>query len=177
MDSFAPNPARHSDITVNKNGELAFGGQTYRAAIGKTGMQHNKNEGDGASPIGMWHLRYVMYRADRVAPPRTNLPVYTIAKDDGWCDDVHNVAYNRPVHLPFAGSHEKLWRDDGIYDLIVTLNHNDDPAIPCYGSAIFMHIARPAYDGTEGCIALAKNDLETILANCDVYSRLCIGMT
>ncbi|WP_085578587.1 L,D-transpeptidase family protein [Thalassospira mesophila] len=178
MDSVAPNPAKNgkdTDIVVNADGDLSFAGQTYRAAIGKTGMRADKTEGDGASPTGIWNLRYVMYRADRLPPVKTALPVYQLVRNDGWCDDPHSDAYNRPVRLPFAKSHEKLWREDHIYDVIVALDHNDSPAIAGRGSAIFMHIARPAYDGTEGCIALAKNDLIAILANCTVSTRLCIG--
>jgi L,D-peptidoglycan transpeptidase YkuD (ErfK/YbiS/YcfS/YnhG family) len=174
MDSFTPDLTENANIVVNAEGILSFGGRTYRAAIGKAGMRCDKCEGDGASPVGIWQLRYVMYRADRVAPPRTGLPVYPLTPDDGWCDDPHNRAYNRPVRLPFADRYENLWREDHVYDLIVTLGHNDDPALPGNGSAIFMHIARPDYDGTEGCVALAQDDLEAILADSGVYTHLCI---
>ena len=163
-----------SRITVDETGKLTFLGKEYRAAIGKAGMTAHKNEGDGASPIGDWKLRYVMYRADRVPAPKTSLPVHVLRPEDGWCDAPANNHYNRPVRLPFGASHEKLWREDPVYDVIVTLDHNDSPAVAGQGSAVFIHIARPEYEGTEGCIALARKDLFEILAGCDNATQLCI---
>lgn len=161
-------------ITVDESGVLTFMGKKYRAAIGKTGMTADKREGDGASPIGEWKLRYVMYRADRVPAPKTGLPTHVLGPQNGWCDASSSSRYNRPVRLPFNASHEKLWRDDPVYDVIVTLDHNDSPAVAGRGSAVFIHIARPEYEGTEGCIALARADLYEILAGCDTATRLCI---
>ncbi|MDP2699213.1 L,D-transpeptidase [Thalassospira sp.] len=161
--SHIPHP---SDLVVTSDGILVCKGRSFRCALGKTGITDTKREGDGATPVGRWKLRYVLYRADRRAAPVTALPVQAITPDDGWCDDPAHASYNRPVRLPCAASHEKLWREDGLYDLVVTLTHNDAPAIPGNGSAIFMHIARPGYSGTEGCIALAADDLETVLGDC-----------
>ena len=123
-----------------------------------------KREGDGATPIGAWPMRRLLYRADRVGVPPTRLPAHPIAPEDGWCDDPADPAYNRPVRLPYAGRHERLWREDGIYDLIVVLGHNDDPVLPGAGSAIFLHLAKPDYGPTEGCVALAPEDLRRVLA-------------
>ncbi|AUG54633.1 L,D-transpeptidase family protein [Thalassospira marina] len=180
-DRKSPNPENPDNttaaITVDETGTLHFQDKNYRAAIGKTGMSLDKREGDGASPIGNWTLRYVMYRADRVPAPKTGLPVHILAPDDGWCDAPSSSHYNRPVRLPLDASHEKLWREDAVYDVIVALDHNDSPAVPGNGSAIFMHIARPAYNGTEGCIALSRADLYEILAGCGVSTRLCIRST
>lgn len=124
----------------------------------------DKREGDGASPLGVWPLRYVLYRPDRAPAPRTKLDVRPIRQDDGWCDDPAHPAYNQPVQRPFAASHEALWREDGLYDLVVVLGHNDDPPIAPLGSAIFLHLAKPDYAPTEGCIALSRPDLEAVLA-------------
>lgn len=122
-----------------------------------------KREGDGASPIGVWPLRYVLYRPDRGPAPKTALPVRPIARDDGWCDDPAHPDYNRPVKRPFAASHEALWREDGLYDIVVVLGHNDDPPVAPLGSAIFLHLAKPDYAPTEGCIALSRPDMEAVL--------------
>jgi L,D-peptidoglycan transpeptidase YkuD (ErfK/YbiS/YcfS/YnhG family) len=81
----------------------------------------------------------------------------------GWCDDPDSASYNQLVDLPFPGSHEKLWRDDHIYDLIITLGYNDDPVVPDRGSAIFLHVARPDYSPTEGCVAAALPDLLALM--------------
>ena len=92
------------------------------------------------------------------------MPVEAIRRDDGWCDAPDDDAYNRPVALPYPASAERMWREDDVYDLVVVLGHNDDPVMPGMGSAIFLHLARPDYAPTEGCVALARADLEALLA-------------
>jgi len=123
-----------------------------------------KREGDGATPIGAWPLRAVMYRPDRTARPRCALRVSPIRPDDGWCDDPSDRNYNRPVRLPYPASHELLWREDHLYDLVVVLGYNDGPRIRGRGSAIFMHLAAPDFAPTAGCIALREPDLRKLLA-------------
>lgn len=137
-------------------GVLNAGGQGIDCALGRTGITGDKREGDGATPSGRFALRRVFYRADRLAPPATRLPLTAIAKDDGWCDDPASSDYNRPVRFPFAASAEHLWRDDALYDLVVVLGHNDDPPQPGAGSAIFLHVARDGLQPTEGCVAIPR---------------------
>ena len=137
---------------------------TYRCSHGKNGCTFAKVEGDGKSPVGVFPLRRVFYRADKVAKPKTGLPVLAIAEQMGWCDDSACPEYNTLIELPFAGSHEKMWRDDDVYDLVVEIGYNDDPVVPGKGSAIFMHCARDGYSGTEGCVALGVEDLLAVLA-------------
>lgn len=123
----------------------------------------DKREGDGASPIGRWPARRVFYRPDKRPPPETGLPAIGLKPEDGWSDDPAEPSYNRLVNLPCRGSHERLWREDGLYDLIVELGYNDDPVVAEMGSAIFLHVARGGYAPTEGCIALAEEDLREVL--------------
>lgn len=153
-------------FTAYSDGRLGLNLHSVRAALGKEGVTPagDKREGDGKSPAGDWPIRYLFYRPDRGEAPRTAVPVVALSPDDGWCDDPAHPDYNRHVKLPFAAGHEKLWRDDHIYDLIVVLGHNDDPPVPGMGSAIFMHLARDNYAGTEGCVALARDDLLELLA-------------
>ncbi len=106
----------------------------------------------------------VFYRADRIARPVTSLPLLPIAPTDGWCDDPTSADYNRLVTLPHPARHERLWRDDHVYDLVVVIGYNDEPAHPGAGSAIFMHLQRPDRAPTEGCVALSESDLRTVLA-------------
>lgn len=155
-----------SDILVTPDGILQFGGLRFRCALGKGGVrpEADKRESDGATPLGRYPIRQVFYRADRLAPPETRLPLQALTRQDGWCDDPADPAYNRFVTLPYASSHEKLWREDHVYDVIAVLGHNDDPPVPGLGSAIFLHVARPDYSGTEGCVALALPDLLALLA-------------
>lgn len=150
-------------------------GARMRAAVGRGGLigADAKREGDGATPIGAWPLRRLLYRPDMVAaPPRTGLPAAPIAPDDGWCDAPGDPAYNRPVRLPYKASAERLWRDDGLYDLVVVLGHNDDPPVAGRGSAIFLHLARADFGPTEGCVAVARADLIALLARCDTDTVL-----
>jgi L,D-peptidoglycan transpeptidase YkuD (ErfK/YbiS/YcfS/YnhG family) len=97
-------------------------------------------------------------------PPATGLRKQAIDPDDGWCDDPKSPSYNRPVKLPCAVSHERLWREDGIYDLVLVIGHNDDPIRPGDGSAVFIHVAHGDYRPTAGCVALAREDLLEVLA-------------
>ena len=146
-------------VTLDADGAwLDWGAGKRRAAIGPGGIKMKHGEGDGITPIGSWPVREVFYRADRVAKPVTALPVRAIARDDGWCDAPDDPHYNRYVKLPHAASAETLWRDDHLYDLVLVLGYNDDPVVPGKGSAIFLHLARPDFGPTAGCVALALGD-------------------
>jgi L,D-peptidoglycan transpeptidase YkuD (ErfK/YbiS/YcfS/YnhG family) len=149
---------------VHPAGRLILRGQVFRAALGRSGVRALKQEGDGATPAGLLPLRRVLYRADRLAPPDTAVPVEPIAPYDGWCDDPSHADYNRMVHLPHEARHEELWRQDALYDIVGVLGWNDAPVVRGRGSAIFLHVARPDYAPTEGCIALALPDLRLVLA-------------
>lgn len=153
-------------FVATSDGWLDMGDRRVRCALGPGGVipAAVKREGDGATPAGVWPLRRVLYRPDRGPTPRTELPVASLSPDDGWCDAVDDPAYNRPVRLPYPASAERLWRDDGLYDLIVILGHNDNPPVSGMGSAIFLHVARPDYAPTEGCVAVARDDLLELLA-------------
>lgn len=152
-------------FVAHADGRFEAGGRTYRCTLGRTGViaAAEKREGDGRSPLGVWPIRKVLYRPD-VGAPRTALPLEPIGRDQGWCDDPEDPAYNTRVTLPFRGSFEKLWRDDEIYDVVVVLGHNDDPPVPYLGSCIFMHLARADGSPTQGCVALAREDLAEVLA-------------
>jgi L,D-peptidoglycan transpeptidase YkuD (ErfK/YbiS/YcfS/YnhG family) len=149
---------------LRPDGLLVLRNEAFRAAIGRGGRRADKREGDGATPLGPLPLRRVLFRADRVARPRCAVPVEPIAPTDGWCDDPGDPAYNRPVTLPTTAHHEALWRQDAVYDIVGVLGWNDGPPVRDRGSAIFLHVARPDYAPTEGCIALALPDLLLVLA-------------
>ena len=156
--------ASAGDLVLQPSGILRWQGRRFACAIGAGGVRANKREGDGATPAGRFPLRRVLYRPDRLAPPRTALPIAPIGPQDGWCDDPGHPLYNRPLRLPHEARHENLWRADRVYDLIVVLGHNDAPVVPGAGSAVFLHVARPDYTPTAGCVAVALGDLLTILA-------------
>lgn len=163
------------NLTVRPDGMLQAGDRLLACALGKGGRRAHKREGDGATPLGRFALRELLWRPDRfAAPPRTGLAMRALAPEMGWCDDPSDAAYNRPVALPFGASHEVLWREDAVYDLIVPLGYNDDPVTAGAGSAIFMHIARQGYPGTEGCVALSREDLLALLPMLGPASRIDI---
>jgi len=151
-----------------------YGDKTWRCAVGRSGLASNKREGDGTSPIGSWPIRQIFYRADRLdKAPSKAFTCTAIARQDGRCDAPDHPDYNRPVQLPFAASHEEMWRDDHLYDVVVVLGHNDDPVVPGAGSAVFLHVARPEYSPTAGCAALSAEDLLEFLALAGPQTRLC----
>ncbi len=165
-------------VVVGRSGErggfLAARGLTVRCALGRAGLTSDKREGDGATPAGILRPLAVLYRPDRGARPQTGLPVGVIRPDSGWCDDPGDHAYNRPVRLPYPGRHEKLWRSDRLYDVIVVLDYNVAPAIRGAGSAIFLHIARQDFAPTEGCIAVAPQGMRQLLARIDRRTTIIV---
>ncbi len=158
-------------------GSLQYEGQRYRCTLGGAGLTGDKREGDMKTPVGSFPLKECWYRADKMQAPDTALPLRIIQKNDGWCDDVTSEFYNRPVKLPFAPSHEELWRDDDKYDIIVTLGYNDNPFKPGKGSAIFFHVAAPDFSPTQGCVGLTKPNLLEVLKQVTPKTLMSIEMT
>lgn len=149
-------------------GLLKLGSKIYPCALGKKGISSAKKEGDDKSPVGSFRLRSVYYRYDKLSKPiYSKVPMLALLQEDGWCDDPEDKEYNKSVMLPYHASAESLWREDGLYDVLVVMGYNDEPVNPGKGSAIFMHVARNLddndYQGTEGCVALNKDDLLEIL--------------
>ncbi len=140
-------------------------GLTIPCAIGRNGAcdAAAKREGDGCTPRGTFALRTALLRPDRVAVPATALPWRWLRPDDGWSDDPADAAYNRPVRHPHDCSAERLWRDDGAYDIVVVIGWNDSPVVPGRGSAIFLHCSQPGRTPTAGCVAIDRADLSVIL--------------
>jgi len=150
-------------IIVKRSENLLFKNLKFKCSLGKNGVTKNKVEGDKCTPSGIYRLKQVFYRADRIKKITTNLKKIKIKKNMGWCDDSSSKKYNHLIKIPNKFSHEKLYRKDHIYDIIVVLNYNMNPVIKKKGSAIFMHIAKKNYSKTLGCIGLKKNDLLEIL--------------
>jgi L,D-peptidoglycan transpeptidase YkuD (ErfK/YbiS/YcfS/YnhG family) len=159
-------------------GVVRWGQREAPCALGRSGViaESQKREGDGATPSGRFALRRLLWRADREVSPRTRLRRHVISHTDGWCDDPNRPEYNRPVSLPFDGSAEQVWREDHIYDLVVVLGHNDDPPRAGAGSAIFLHIARPGYAPTEGCVAMRGADLRALLSEVGPEDALVVTL-
>ena len=159
---------------------LEWRGKDYRCAVGRNGVarEGEKREGDGKTPSGTFALRGLYFRPDKVhrdALPDSLKPV-ALTTEDGWCDEPGDPQYNRFVRLPFAASHESLWRaNDDLYDIIIPIGYNDDPVIPGMGSAIFVHVARGNYAPTAGCVTLSRRDLVEILRTLRIGVRIRIS--
>jgi L,D-peptidoglycan transpeptidase YkuD (ErfK/YbiS/YcfS/YnhG family) len=152
-------------FAASPSGWLSYGNTKFRCSIGKGGTKpaQEKREGDGASPLGVWPIRRILWREDRGPKPQSGFEAIPIQLQDGWCDASNDPYYNQPITHPYPASAEHLWREDGLYNVIVVLGHNDDPVVPAMGSAIFMHCAAEDYRPTEGCVALAEEDLRALL--------------
>ena len=136
---------------------------TFRAALGRSGRTARKREGDGATPIAPMRLLYGHFRADRLGTPQTMLPMKAINDKILWCDAPADANYNRPVHMPFKPSHEKMMRGDHLYDICLVMDWNISSRRRSCGSAIFFHLAKPGYKPTEGCIAITLRDMQRLL--------------
>jgi L,D-peptidoglycan transpeptidase YkuD (ErfK/YbiS/YcfS/YnhG family) len=171
---------RESDFVVRSlskaasRGVVLLGQSALPCALGFSGAKVRKREGDRATPVGRWTVRRVYFRADRVRRPRTGLPVKPLRPDDGWCDAPQDPRYNQLIRHPYQASAEVLWRTDHVYDLILVLDHNERPRLRGHGSAVFVHLARPGWTPTEGCIALREQDLRRLLAHAGAHSRFLV---
>ena len=146
-----------------RGGRLCWSRSSAAASIGRGGIKADKREGDGGTPAGTYPFVRVLYREDRITPPASYLPVSPLAPNHGWVDDPTDINYNRLVSLPYPARTEKMWRQDGLYDALVVIGYNVEPVIPGLGSAIFLHIARPDFSNTQGCIAVTKGVLLRLL--------------
>ena len=156
-------------------GWLLAGPLALPVALGRGGIRANKREGDGGTPRGTFRLRRVWWRADRVPRPRTQLPVRRIRGDDGWCEDPRDRHYNQPIRLAPEQPGDRLKRVDHLYDLIVELDHNTRPRIAGRGSAVFVHVARPGFAPTAGCVALTAAALRRLIARASPRTRIVVG--
>ena len=148
----------------------------YFCAIGHQGLTYNKIEGDHKTPVGEFKFKKIYYRADKLGTMVFNLPSAIISENDGWCDDPKSKFYNQFIQFPFNSSAEKLYRDDDLYDLICVINHNTDPIIPGKGSAIFLHVCKSNFEGTEGCLAIEKKNIIQLAKVIDLKTKLIIKL-
>lgn len=148
----------------HSRGTLVAGNLRISCALGRSGTAYSKREGDGYTVIGRFGMIEAFYRADRIRRPQTGLKLKATRRTDGWCDAPDDRLYNRKVPLPHKASHEELWRDDGLYNVVVDLSVNRRPIVKGRGSALFLHMAKPGYSPTAGCIAVAAKDMARLLA-------------
>jgi L,D-peptidoglycan transpeptidase YkuD (ErfK/YbiS/YcfS/YnhG family) len=155
-------------------GWLTAGPLALPVALGRAGIRANKREGDGATPRGRFRLVRLWWRADRHPRPVTRLPVRPIGPLDAWSEDPADRGYNRPFRRKRGEAGDRLWRDDSLYDFIIEIDHNQRPRVAGRGSAVFIHIARPGFAATAGCVALEAETLRRLLARLGPDTRIVV---
>ena len=162
-------------IIVKKTGYLTYKNLKFRCALGKAGVKKKEKEGDNITPKGIFKINKIYYRPDKIKNFTSVLKKIKIKRNMGWCDDPKSNFYNQQIKLPNKFSHEKLFRNDNLYDLILVLNYNINPTIKYKGSAIFIHIAKNSYKKTKGCIALKKNHLVELISKIKKNTKIRIN--
>jgi L,D-peptidoglycan transpeptidase YkuD (ErfK/YbiS/YcfS/YnhG family) len=161
-------------ILINESGYLKYKNLELKCTLGKAGVGIKKREGDNITPKGTYKILNIYYRKDRIKKICSELRLIAITKRMGWCDDPDSKYYNQLIKLPTEYSHEKFFRKDNIYDLVLVLNYNMKPIIKNKGSAIFIHVAKKNKK-TAGCIALSKMDLITLIKKIDKKTKIKIN--
>lgn len=156
-------------------GLVVAGGRSIPVALGRGGIRADKREGDGGTPRGTYRPRQLWFRADRHPRPRTLLPTRAIAPDDAWDEDPQSRSYNRPIRRGNGAVGDRLMRHDALYDFIVEIDHNTRPRIAGRGSAVFLHLARPRFAPTAGCIAMTQGAMLQLLRRLGPSTRIIIG--
>ena len=147
-----------------RRGRIRGGGLDLPCALGRSGVVRRKREGDGGTPAGRAGIIALYYRADRLRRPATLIAVERLGRNSGWCDDPNSRLYNRPVKLPHGSSHERMWREDALYDVVLDLAFNRGPIARGRGSAIFLHVAHPGFVPTEGCVAVERSRIARLVS-------------
>ena len=161
-------------IIINKN-YLTYNKLKFKCTIGKKGISYKKKEGDLITTKRKFKIKYILYRRDRVKIS-TKLKKKVIKKNMGWCDDPRSKQYNKLVKLPFIFSHEKLYKKENIYDIILVLNYNMNPIKKNKGSAIFIHVAKNSFRKTEGCVAIKKLNLIKLIKKINPSTKIKISL-
>ena len=149
-------------IYLKNNNTLCVDEFQFRCAIGKNKLKKDKVEGDYSTPVGKFKLLNLYYRQDKIKNFQTKLNKTVIKKNMGWCNDIKSKFYNKPIIRKKSLKHEKMFRHDRKYDLVIILDYNYKNAILGKGSAIFIHLTNN-YKPTAGCIALNKKDMLILL--------------
>lgn len=161
-------------ILVKKN-YLSYGDYKVKCAVGKRGIKRKRKEGDLITPKGLFSIKSVFYRKDRIKNLKSKFKITPISKKMGWCNDSKSSKYNKLIKYPFKYGSEKLYRPDRVYDIILVLNYNMSPVIKNKGSAIFIHITNKKFKPTEGCVAIQRKHLRNILKRINRKTKVKIN--
>jgi L,D-peptidoglycan transpeptidase YkuD (ErfK/YbiS/YcfS/YnhG family) len=160
-------------IIIKNHNTLLLDEFKFKCSVGIRGITSKKKEGDKKTPRGNYSIDLVYYRKDKIPNLETILKKIPIKQNMAWCDDVTSKYYNKLIKIDKKTKHEKMFRSDGKYDLVIPINYNTKRPIKGKGSAIFIHITKN-YKKTLGCIALKKKDLIIFLKIVDKNSKIKI---
>ena len=160
-------------IHVKDKNTLIIDDFTIKCCVGKKGLTLNKREGDCSTPKGLFKIKKLYFRKDRLGIPICKISKKVITKDIAWCDDPEHKKYNEEINSYKKRYNENFYRKDHKYDYLITISHNFKK-IPYAGSAIFLHLTNN-YKPTVGCIALKKKDFEIMLKLIDSKTLIKIG--
>ena len=160
-------------IHVKNKNTLIIDDFKLMCCIGKNGLSSNKIEGDLSTPKGLFKLKKLYFRQDRLGIPKSTISKKKITKNLGWCDNPNHSEYNEEIQILNGSTKEKFFRKDHKYDYLITINHNEKK-IPYRGSAIFIHLTNN-YKPTAGCIALKKKDFDILLNLIDKKTKIKTG--
>ena len=149
-------------IIIKDKDTLLYDEFKFKCSIGKNGKTTKKIEGDNKTPKGLYTLGPLYYRKDRLPKLSTKLKKIEIMKNFGWCDDVKSKFYNKPIKININVRHEKLYRNDKKYDLLIPIEYNSKRPKKNKGSAIFLHLTSN-YKKTQGCVAIKEKDMLILL--------------
>ena len=149
-------------IIIIEKDTLLYDEFKFKCSIGKNGKTTKKIEGDNKTPKGLYTLGPLYYRKDRLPKLSTKLKKIEIMKNFGWCDDVKSKFYNKPIKTNINVRHEKLYRNDKKYDLLIPIEYNFKKPKKNKGSAIFLHLTSN-YQKTQGCVAIKEKDMLILL--------------
>ena len=160
-------------IHVKNKNTLIVDDFKFKTCVGKNGLNYHKKEGDHSTPKGLFSLKKLYFRKDRVTQPKCKLEKKIIKKNMAWCDDPNHKKYNEEIKTYYKDSKENFYRNDHKYDYLISISHNHKK-IPDNGSAIFIHLTDD-YKPTAGCIALKRKDFEILLKLIDRKTKIKIG--
>jgi L,D-peptidoglycan transpeptidase YkuD (ErfK/YbiS/YcfS/YnhG family) len=155
-------------------GLLIAGTTRVPCALGPAGVVRAKREGDGGTPAGRFRVLWGYYRPDRPRPPAGGVPLRAMRRDSGWCEDAASRNYNRPVRAPSGDATDRMWRQDGLYDLVFVLDQNFSKRAKGRGSAIFFHHARPGLAPTAGCVAIAPEAMRRLAPRLSRQAKIVV---
>lgn len=134
----------------------------FDVQLGKNGLG-KESEGDGKSPEGLYELGYAFGRD--AAPTGTIWPWRTTEDGDIWIEDSNSKYYN--MYVEDGTIDDADWKSYSNLNIAafaraIEIRYNSD-RVAGAGSAIFLHIWLSPKKDTNGCTAISRENIETLI--------------